>query len=73
MRSLELVVTYGSTFTDRQSTDMVAEVAANGDLIQRQTELAIDSLNAIIGVAAMLWFWWERRAPHFRLSFRGVR
>lgn len=51
--------------------EVLAELAANADLIQVQTERVIDALNALIGAAALVWFWLERRAPNFRLSFRG--
>jgi MFS family permease len=50
--------------------EVLAELAANRDLIQAQTERVVEGFNAILGVAALVWFWWERRAPHFRLSFR---
>ncbi len=51
--------------------EMLAELASNGDLIQSQTERAIDAINAVIGIGAMAWFWFERRAPNFRLSFKA--
>lgn len=50
--------------------EIVAEIAANGDLIQQQTERAVDAFNAILGVASLIWFWLERRAPNFRLSLK---
>ena len=31
----------------------------------------IASLNEIIAAAGRLWMWIERKAPHFRLGFRG--
>jgi uncharacterized membrane protein YfcA len=51
--------------------EVLAEVAENGDLIQSQTETAVSALNALVGIVSLLWLWWERRAPHFRLSFRA--
>lgn len=50
--------------------EMLAEIAANGDMIQHQTERVVDALNALVGVGSLLWLWIERRAPNFRLSFR---
>lgn len=52
--------------------EVVAEVAENGDLIQSQTETAIDALNALIGTVALVWFWIERKSPNFRLSLRAM-
>lgn len=49
---------------------VLAEVAANADIIQSQTERAVDAINALIGIGSLAWFWLERRAPNFRLSFR---
>ena len=31
----------------------------------------VDSVNEIVSVAGMVWFWFERRAPFARLSFSG--
>ena len=49
--------------------EVAAELAANADLIQQQTERAIDAFNVLVGIGGFVWFWLERRAPNFRLSF----
>lgn len=48
--------------------EVLAEVAANGDLIQSQTERAVNAFNALLGVASLIWLYLERRAPNYRLS-----
>ncbi len=51
--------------------ELVTSVVDNGDAIQGQAETAVNAINALIGVAGLVWFWAERRAPNFRLSFRS--
>ena len=49
---------------------MAAELAADADLIQCQTERSIDIFNILVGTAGFVWFRLECRAPNFPLSFR---
>ncbi len=50
--------------------EVLTEIAGSADLIQQQTETAVDAFNALLGVASLIWLYVERRAPNFRLSFR---
>lgn len=48
--------------------ELLTEIAASADLIQQETERAVNAFNALLGVASLIWLWWERRAPNYRLS-----
>lgn len=50
---------------------VLTEVVTNGSAIQAETERVVNAVNALLGVGTMTWFWVERRAPNFRLSFRA--
>ena len=50
--------------------EVLTEIAASTDLIQQETERAVNAFNALVGVASLVWLWWERRAPNYRLSLR---
>ena len=53
--------------------EVVAEVTANGDAIQGGAETAVNAINALIGTIGVVWFWFERRAPNYRLSLKPER
>lgn len=50
---------------------VVTEIVSNEDAIQSNTESFLRALDAIIGIGSVVWFWLERRAPNFRLSFKA--
>ncbi|WP_210526419.1 hypothetical protein [Rubellimicrobium arenae] len=50
---------------------LVKDVVDNGDGIQTGVENGIRAVDSLIGLGSALWFWLERRAPNFRLSFRS--
>lgn len=43
--------------------------AENVDMIQAQTDAAINGFNAFIALAGFIWYGFERAAPNFRLTF----
>lgn len=49
----------------------VKDIVDNGDGIQTGVENGVRALDALIGLGSAVWFWLERRAPNFRLSFRS--
>jgi hypothetical protein len=51
--------------------EVAADVVANGDAIQQGAQTFVNAVNVAIGVVGVAWFWFERRAPNFRLSFAG--
>jgi hypothetical protein len=51
--------------------EIVSELLSSEQVIQQQSEIAIASINALVGVVGLVWFWIERRAPNFRLSFKS--
>lgn len=53
------------------AASLVTEIVANGEAIQGGVERAITLADAAIALGSPLWFWLERRAPNFRLSFRA--
>ncbi len=50
---------------------IVRDIVDNGEGIQTGVEDGVRALDALIGLASIVWFWLERRAPNFRLTFRG--
>ena len=49
---------------------LVKDIVDNGDGIQTGVESGLRALDRLIGLGSAVWFWLERRAPNFRLSFR---
>lgn len=49
---------------------LVREIVDNGDNIQTGVADGIRALDALIGLGSTVWFWLDRRAPNFRLTFR---
>lgn len=50
--------------------EFVTMILANASLIEATGEELIAGINSIIGALGIIWLWFERRDPNFRLTLK---